>query len=189
LQEAERRLKNENSKEDSQKRHNDSLSIELNAKRRKCQSIVDETNFQQSQAIDTEKAYCTICKKEFCNKYFLKSHMSNKHGGIFEPTSTVYLGTQGSMMTHFKYDMSTKKNEVYKNNGKTDKSDDSLLPSTPSTVLSSDLLNCETLSSENLIKIDSNDKSVSSDVVYGTEDFCDLCQKHFCNKYYLRVSS
>merc|ERR1719211_992126 len=26
------------------------------------------------------EAYCKLCNKEFCNKYFLKTHMANKHG-------------------------------------------------------------------------------------------------------------
>uniref|UniRef100_A0A336N212 CSON010469 protein n=1 Tax=Culicoides sonorensis TaxID=179676 RepID=A0A336N212_CULSO len=30
------------------------------------------------------EAYCDLCNKEFCNKYFLKTHKANKHG-IYEP--------------------------------------------------------------------------------------------------------
>ena len=26
------------------------------------------------------ESFCNICKKEVCNKYFLKSHLLNKHG-------------------------------------------------------------------------------------------------------------
>ncbi|XP_055350851.1 SH3 and multiple ankyrin repeat domains protein 1-like [Paramacrobiotus metropolitanus] len=29
-------------------------------------------------------AYCTLCSREFCNKYFLKTHKANKHG-VYEP--------------------------------------------------------------------------------------------------------
>ncbi|XP_055633790.1 uncharacterized protein LOC129774116 [Toxorhynchites rutilus septentrionalis] len=32
------------------------------------------------------EAYCDLCNKEFCNKYFLKTHKANKHG-IYEPQS------------------------------------------------------------------------------------------------------
>ncbi|KAL9698681.1 hypothetical protein quinque_002122 [Culex quinquefasciatus] len=32
------------------------------------------------------EAYCELCNKEFCNKYFLKTHKANKHG-IYEPQS------------------------------------------------------------------------------------------------------
>ncbi|XP_017478672.1 PREDICTED: uncharacterized protein LOC108368336 [Rhagoletis zephyria] len=30
------------------------------------------------------EAYCDLCNKEFCNKYFLKTHKANKHG-IYDP--------------------------------------------------------------------------------------------------------
>ncbi|KAL0268492.1 UNVERIFIED_CONTAM: hypothetical protein PYX00_010416 [Menopon gallinae] len=30
--------------------------------------------------LDDMEAYCELCKKEFCNKYFLKTHKANKHG-------------------------------------------------------------------------------------------------------------
>lgn len=33
------------------------------------------------------EAYCDLCNKEFCNKYFLKTHKANKHG-IYEPMSS-----------------------------------------------------------------------------------------------------
>ena len=33
----------------------------------------------KSQIFNLE-AYCKLCNKEFCNKYFLKTHMANKHG-------------------------------------------------------------------------------------------------------------
>lgn len=32
------------------------------------------------------EAYCDLCNKEFCNKYFLKTHRANKHG-IYEHSS------------------------------------------------------------------------------------------------------
>jgi hypothetical protein len=36
------------------------------------------------------EAFCNICKKEVCNKYFLKSHLLNKHGVALDD----YLATQ-----------------------------------------------------------------------------------------------
>jgi hypothetical protein len=30
-------------------------------------------------------AYCELCDREFCNKYFLKTHKANKHG-VYDPT-------------------------------------------------------------------------------------------------------
>ncbi|XP_046808576.1 uncharacterized protein LOC111682808 [Lucilia cuprina] len=32
------------------------------------------------------EAFCELCNKEFCNKYFLKTHKANKHG-IYDPSS------------------------------------------------------------------------------------------------------
>ena len=34
------------------------------------------------------EAYCKLCNKEFCNKYFLKTHLANKHGVYSEGAST-----------------------------------------------------------------------------------------------------
>jgi hypothetical protein len=34
------------------------------------------------------EAYCKLCNKEFCNKYFLKTHMANKHGVYSDPPPT-----------------------------------------------------------------------------------------------------
>jgi hypothetical protein len=29
-----------------------------------------------------QEAYCNLCERSFCNKYFLKTHYAKKHGGI-----------------------------------------------------------------------------------------------------------
>ena len=34
------------------------------------------------------EAYCKLCNKEFCNKYFLKTHLANKHGIYSEGSAT-----------------------------------------------------------------------------------------------------
>lgn len=41
----------------------------------------------QMQIFNIE-AYCKLCNKEFCNKYFLKTHMANKHGVYSDPASS-----------------------------------------------------------------------------------------------------
>ncbi|XP_008554068.1 uncharacterized protein LOC103575866 [Microplitis demolitor] len=33
-------------------------------------------------------AYCQLCNKEFCNKYFLKTHKANKHGIYMDPPAS-----------------------------------------------------------------------------------------------------
>lgn len=35
-----------------------------------------DSNKQQQQ----QEAYCTLCERSFCNKYFLKTHFAKKHG-------------------------------------------------------------------------------------------------------------
>lgn len=44
-----------------------------------------------------QDAYCEICDREFCNKYFLKTHRANKHG-IFD-NSTSPISSMGPSMT------------------------------------------------------------------------------------------
>ena len=29
-----------------------------------------------------QEAYCNLCERSFCNKYFLKTHFAKKHGGL-----------------------------------------------------------------------------------------------------------
>ena len=48
--------------------------------------------------IDPE-AYCEICKKEFCNKYFLKTHKQNIHG-IKTPSSSSSSSNNSSTPSH-----------------------------------------------------------------------------------------
>ncbi|XP_039966645.1 uncharacterized protein LOC120778742 [Bactrocera tryoni] len=42
------------------------------------------------------EAYCDLCNKEFCNKYFLKTHRANKHG-IYDPAGST--GGEGGANT------------------------------------------------------------------------------------------
>ncbi|XP_037950542.1 uncharacterized protein LOC119681425 [Teleopsis dalmanni] len=48
------------------------------------------------------EAYCDLCNKEFCNKYFLKTHKANKHG-IYDPaissTNDMGMGNSSGMNT------------------------------------------------------------------------------------------
>ncbi|XP_040566540.1 uncharacterized protein [Lepeophtheirus salmonis] len=39
----------------------------------------------RSSQIFNPEAYCELCNKEFCNKYFLKTHKANKHGIYTDP--------------------------------------------------------------------------------------------------------
>ncbi|XP_066248851.1 zinc finger and BTB domain-containing protein 41 [Euwallacea similis] len=41
-------------------------------------------------------AYCGLCNKEFCNKYFLKTHKANKHGIYSDVSSNEQLPSSGN---------------------------------------------------------------------------------------------
>lgn len=43
---------------------------------------------RQQIRIFNPDAYCELCNKEFCNKYFLKTHKANKHGIYTDPPTT-----------------------------------------------------------------------------------------------------
>lgn len=152
-----------------------------------------------------QDAYCEICDREFCNKYFLKTHRANKHG-IFD-NSTSPVSTMGSGLSlpqdiittaspvqpptlttssSFKVmdfiqnlpatEPKIKKPETPKPLKPESKSP--LLPNPPSTPTTPVGSNVSSGANTN----NSNSKPVSKDM----EDFCELCQKHFCNKYYLK---
>ncbi|XP_046406315.1 uncharacterized protein LOC124171217 [Ischnura elegans] len=49
-------------------------------------------NSSSTIRIFNPEAYCELCNKEFCNKYFLKTHKANKHG-IYSDTHTITSGS------------------------------------------------------------------------------------------------
>ncbi|CAF1462267.1 unnamed protein product [Rotaria sordida] len=112
----------------------------------------DLTNGQSSPSDDLEQysptkqqeAYCNLCERSFCNKYFLKTHFVKKHGGL-------------NLMSP----LSIESNNNNNNNNQI------LSPSTP-----------PNLSNEQPLPLIVNQKL--------SEDYCEICQKRFCNKYYLR---
>lgn len=151
-----------------------------------------------------QDAYCEICDREFCNKYFLKTHRANKHG-IFDnstsPVSATSMSTGMSLpqerinntspvqpptlttSSSFKVmdfiqnlpptEPKVKKPETPKPTKPEAKSPlMSNPPSTPTTPGAP----------SNSANSSSAGKSMPKDM----EDFCELCQKHFCNKYYLK---
>lgn len=46
-------------------------------------------------------AYCDLCNKEFCNKYFLKTHKANKHGIYVDPPAGQSQGNEGGSPSPF----------------------------------------------------------------------------------------
>ncbi|GIY05965.1 hypothetical protein CDAR_297081 [Caerostris darwini] len=93
------------------------------------------------------EAYCELCNKEFCNKYFLKTHKANKHGIysvesiVSSPYGAPYLPTSLSSPIPLPHMLPTPNPEA------------AMPPRTG-------LLNMES--------------------------YCEICQKEFCNKYFLK---
>ncbi|XP_061191921.1 uncharacterized protein LOC133200169 [Saccostrea echinata] len=159
-----------------------------------------------------QDAYCELCDREFCNKYFLKTHKANKHGIFDNSLSPFSLGAAGngmplpqennvpsvpitspvsqslpqppiSSMSSFKvmdFIQSLPASEppkTTKMDAMTPTKGDNLPP--VSTPLSS-ISNTQPTASS------SSNSTSTPKVSKDMEDFCELCQKHFCNKYYLK---
>ena len=157
-------------------------------------------------------AYCDLCDREFCNKYFLKTHKANKHG-IFEnsppppfsmspygaslPQDTLFTPSSTtsplpfprpspamSSLSSFKI-MDFIQNLPASEPKTPQKPQPPVTPSKPEPLPSpakSDSNPLVPTTSAASTPPSSSSKPVSKDM----EDFCELCQKHFCNKYYLK---
>ncbi|XP_067135415.1 zinc finger protein 423-like [Centruroides vittatus] len=94
------------------------------------------------------EAYCELCNKEFCNKYFLKTHKANKHGiySVESIVSTPFSGTYTPTVSGNTF-------------------------SVPQTMQTSPSESSSTTKQQGLINV---------------ESYCEICQKEFCNKYFLK---
>ncbi|CAN8010461.1 unnamed protein product [Ixodes pacificus] len=93
------------------------------------------------------EAFCELCNKEFCNKYFLKTHKANKHG-IYSVESLV---SSPYAPGFFSPGLS------------------SPLPMHP------------------MLQAPMSDPSLGArQGIINMESFCEICQKEFCNKYFLK---
>lgn len=116
------------------------------------------------------EAFCNQCNKEFCNKYFLKTHKANKHGVFIDSYSNSSILDQldrnkiSSLPTT--NDFSTNTNDIT-----TEASTSSLFKSP--LLFSQPLIITNTYVSKNMI----NNQ---------TRAFCSICQKEFCNKYFVK---
>ena len=98
------------------------------------------------------EAYCQLCNKEFCNKYFLKTHKANKHG-IQDHSNHL---TQSSLN-----DLATLNKCI------------------------SPTANTAQLLDEYTDALNSSTVQLS-DRLSG-KPYCKLCDKEFCNKYFLKT--
>ncbi|CAG5125877.1 unnamed protein product [Candidula unifasciata] len=189
-------------------------------------------------------AYCELCDREFCNKYFLKTHKANKHG-IYEdnspPANNVPLPFPGLMipqdplvslnfsmdslkppssepLMHWPFKLEPPQHAKKPESPSSVKSTDNSIPLFPMSLpglespkaltnkSSSNNYNMGNIANSTSSSISSNyptstsilttitnsiKKEASSSTTPQTndpsmEDYCHICQKHFCNKYYLK---
>lgn len=123
-----------------------------------------------SVQIFNPEAFCNQCNKEFCNKYFLKTHKANKHGVFVDGHSNSSILDQ--------IDRPKISSFPVVNNMSSNTHDVSIETSTLSLFKSPALLtqpnvNTNTYVSKNMIN-------------NSTRAFCNICHKEFCNKYFVR---
>lgn len=113
------------------------------------------------------EAYCELCNKEFCNKYFLKTHKANKHG-IYSVDSMVTSSGYGG-------------------------------PFFPSGLTNTTATQAAAMQMQQLLQSANASMSASGSSPEGLvtasmvragiinmESYCEICQKEFCNKYFLK---
>ncbi|CAF4957702.1 unnamed protein product [Pieris macdunnoughi] len=108
------------------------------------------------------EAYCDLCCKEFCNKYFLKTHRANKHG-IYDGEPQNHPGFQPQMQQ-----TSPPRRASDEESGGTPRR----------------------LSPDSARR--ARESAFQPDVlrrlgVTNPEAFCEICCKEYCNKYFLRT--
>lgn len=136
------------------------------------------------------EAYCDLCNKEFCNKYFLKTHKANKHG-VYSEVSPASITSNQILAAAISSPSSSSFLNI--SHGSASNPLAQCVPQAPTTASSS---------SSSIIKSGSSsaaESSFSANFPTGEksscltssgsqqrESFCELCQKEFCNKYFLK---
>jgi len=130
------------------------------------------------------EAFCDQCNKEFCNKYFLKTHKANKHGVFVDnyPNggSSVQDPLDGSktMWLPMASDVSARANETSA----------AVVPSTPSLFKSPVALVPQPPTNTNTYAAKHVQVTAAAAAAAGnqTRAYCSVCQKEFCNKYFVK---
>ncbi|KAJ8887588.1 hypothetical protein PR048_013805 [Dryococelus australis] len=110
------------------------------------------------------EAFCQLCNKEFCNKYFLKTHKANKHGIYVEnphPPLSNLVPMQATPIVTASFEQTQQP-------AATNNSHDIFIKSLPTS--------------------HSNEEHVASQLLGSSsaKEFCDICKKKFCNRYFVR---
>ncbi|KAI5645920.1 insulinoma-associated protein 1 [Phthorimaea operculella] len=106
------------------------------------------------------EAYCDLCCKEFCNKYFLKTHRANKHG--------IYDGNEQQPAAPPPAQLSPPRRSSDEDSGGTPRR------------LSPD-------SARRAREAGFAPDTLRRLGVVNPEAFCEICCKEYCNKYFLRT--
>ncbi|KAJ8306006.1 hypothetical protein KUTeg_016551 [Tegillarca granosa] len=199
-------------------------------------SDIDMTDIQNEEGVKVDggnrifhpDAYCEICDREFCNKYFLKTHKANKHGIFDNSPSPFSMGGMPPSMVGLPEDAtsfplphptplppSQPTSSSFKvmdflqslpatepkfpsklEQHSTPKPLDKSLPNNSeniNTTNKDDILSSRSTPTSNMMNNNNNNTNANKDnnnsaskINKDMEDFCELCQKHFCNKYYLK---
>jgi len=142
------------------------------------------------------EAYCDICNKEFCNKYFLKTHKANKHGiytdGVPPPTSSTSSSSSSSTPSVTTISGSGSGG----GGGQFNPSAVSAAAAAasaffPAGLNSSSIGNQGAVPDGPLQQLHQQQLAASMAArIMGTvsnpESWCEICQKEFCNKYFLK---
>ncbi|KAK2710517.1 uncharacterized protein LOC136025686 [Artemia franciscana] len=148
------------------------------------------TNGPQIRIFNPE-AYCELCNKEFCNKYFLKTHKANKHG-IYSETTPSSQGSQQSST----YQNGFQQIPPQAIDSRVNITSQEASPKQP---YLKPLNGPELQLNESKVQVNisnsvfspaSSQGLLSSLMKPGTiinpDAYCELCQKEFCNKYFLK---
>lgn len=157
-------------------------------------SSPDKSSSTKNSRIFHPDAYCELCDREFCNRYFLKTHKANKHG-IYESGSNSPQSTNGFPGLS-QVEIASGGTSIPASSSPSRDTPVSLVTSlappapppiavppvsTPSAPPRSNTPT--TPSSTPTSSKPADDKPTKTPDM---EDYCEICQKHFCNKYYLK---
>ena len=148
-------------------------------------------------------AYCELCDREFCNKYFLKTHRATKHG-IYDSRDSPPMPPAPSQVSRQPSEPSEaplpSPPRVDPPPSTWRQQTPPQYPPPPKEPMEEKAEDCKKREEERVTSVISAVKnslqssrppaaktSGSSGSKEPTaEDYCEFCQKHFCNKYYLK---
>lgn len=113
------------------------------------------------------EAYCELCNKEFCNKYFLKTHKANKHN-IYEPTAPTTDGPSTSQLNHMSQVLQMQQQQIAQQQ-------QAIAPT-----------QTQSVSAQSTSNNSSGSSTTGSSAAQESSVFCDVCFKRFTNVFAMR---